>query len=227
MHLEQVWRYPVKSMAGERISQATLRSLGVPGDREYVVVDAAGRIRDARSHPRLLLWRPGLDPQGRLQIDGIGPEDPRLARLLARDAGPGARLVRVEDVSRFDVMPLLVTTDGAVAALGVDRRRLRPNLVVGGVVGLAEREWEGQFLAIGDAVIGLAQLRSRCIVTTWDPDTAAHDPEVLRRIGREFAGRFALDAWVARPGLVRVGDRVTLLESFADAAPSPRGRYAR
>jgi hypothetical protein len=37
--------------------------------------------------------------------------------------------------ARFDVLPLLVATDGAIAALGEDGRRLRPNVVVGGVDG--------------------------------------------------------------------------------------------
>ena len=83
---------------------------------------------------------------------------------------------------RFDVMPLLVTSDGAIAALGVDHRRLRPNLVVGGVPGLAERAWERRFLAVGEAVIGLKDLRARCIMTTFDPDTGAQDLAVLAGI---------------------------------------------
>jgi uncharacterized protein YcbX len=127
---------------------------------------------------------------------------------------------------RFDIMPLLVLTDGAVEALGVDHRRLRPNLVVGGVMGLAEREWEGRHLAIGNAVVGLANLRGRCVMTTWDPETGAQDLSVLKRIAQEFDGTFALNAWAARPGSIRVGDLVTLLDEF-DAAEAPRlGRYA-
>jgi uncharacterized protein len=122
---------------------------------------------------------------------------------------------------------LLVATDGAIESIALDLRRFRPNLLIGGVPGLAERIWEGKFLAIGDAVIGIAELRERCIMTTWDPDTIEQDVEVLKRIRRDYDGRFALDAWVARAGRVAVGDPVTLLEEFDDAAPPELGRYAR
>ncbi|MBL8986690.1 MAG: hypothetical protein JNJ80_10500 [Gemmatimonadetes bacterium] len=46
-----------------------------------------------------------------------------------------------------------------------------------------------------------------------DPDTLERDPEVLRDIGRRFGGRLALNAEVTRPGLVRVGDPVTLVRA--------------
>ena len=92
---------------------------------------------------------------------------------------------RPSDVhDRFDVLPLLVATDGAVAAFGRDVRRLRPNILIGGVDGLAEREWPGAELHIGNLVVRLDSLRARCPMTTVDPETLERDPEVLRDIGR-------------------------------------------
>ena len=113
-------------------------------------------------------------------------------------------------LERFDVLPLLVATDGAIASLGYDRRRFRPNLVIAGVPGLAERDWEGRTLRVGDALIGIVSLRQRCIMTTFDPDTAEQDNEVLLKIHRELDGSFALDCEVIQPGTVRVGDIVEL-----------------
>ena len=78
-----------------------------------------------------------------------------MAEAVREAAGPTARLVRADSFERFDILPLLVATDGAVREAGIDVRRLRPNLVIGGVQGPAEREWEGRFLRIGDAVVGL------------------------------------------------------------------------
>lgn len=109
------------------------------------------------------------------------------------------------------MLPLLVATDGAIAALGEDGRRLRPNVVIGGVDGLVERDWPGRRLRLGEAEIDVAQLRARCVMTTYDPDTQEQDPEVLRRIVRDFDGRIALDCAVIRPGRIRVGDPVELL----------------
>ena len=47
-------------------------------------------------------------------------------------------------------------------------------------------------------------------MTTVDPDTLQRDPEVLRDIARRFNGQLALNADVLRPGIVRIGDSVTL-----------------
>ena len=105
-----------------------------------------------------------------------------------------------------------MATDGAVAAFGRDVRRLRPNIVIGNVDGLGEREWPGAELHIGEAIIRLDSLRGRCNMTTVDPDTLAVDPGVLRDIVRRFGGKLALNAEVLRRGIVRVGDPVALFD---------------
>jgi uncharacterized protein YcbX len=147
VHLAEIWRYPVKSMAGERLEETPVGAMGIPGDRALVVLDGAGRVQDGRTRPGLLRHRAA--------------------------------------------------------------------------------EWEGRYLAIGSAVIGLADLRGRCIMTTWDPDTGEQDAGVLRRIVREFDGTFALNAWVARAGNLAEGDPVRLLDRFEGAEPPRLGRYAR
>jgi hypothetical protein len=58
--------------------------------------------------------------------------------------------------------------------------------------------------------VRLESLRSRCPMTTVDPDTLQRDPEVLRDIGRRFGGYLALDAAVVRGGRISVGDPATL-----------------
>ena len=127
-----------------------------------------------------------------------------------RPRGPRRGCVRDDGLDRFDVLPLLVATDGAIASLGTDRRRFRPNLLIAGVPGLAERGWEGSELHVGRAIIRMVSLRQRCIMTTFDPDTAAQDVNVLLRIHRELGGVLALDCDVLRPGRVRVGDPVEI-----------------
>jgi hypothetical protein len=144
-------------------------------------------------------------------VDGRPWREPGVAEDVARAAGPEARLVRHEGRDRFDVLPLLIATDGAIEAFGRGGRRLRPNLVVGGVSGLAERGWEGRLLRVGPARIRLAGLRARCVMTTFDPDTLAQDHRVLREIVERFGGTLALDASVERGGTVREGDPVELL----------------
>jgi uncharacterized protein len=210
MHVAELWRYPVKSLAGERLEQAEIRPDGMVGDRLVQVYDARGHVVTARKHPDLLGHRGTLGPDGEPRIDGWPWASPEAAAAIAQAVGWKARLERFTGEERFDILPLLVATDGAIAALGVDGRRLRPNIVVGGVDGLGEREWPGRRLRIGEVEIAVAQLRARCVMTTYDPDTQVQDPGVLRRIVREFGGTMALDCAVLAGGTVRLGDQVTL-----------------
>jgi uncharacterized protein YcbX len=213
MWISELWRYPVKSMAGEPMHTVELGSDGIAGDRVLHVRDAGGRVVTSRSRPRLLGLHAVLGPDGEPLVEDRPWQDPWVAGAVEAAAGAGARLTRSQGVERFDILPLLVATDGAVAAFGHDRRRLRPNLVIGGVEGLAERTWEGRALRAGNVVIGLRDLRQRCIMTTFDPDTLEQDVGVLKGIHRRFGGRLALNAYVVRGGSLSVGDGVELIDA--------------
>jgi hypothetical protein len=178
----------------------------------------------SRTKPRLLGLEGSLGADGTPLIDGRPwhAEESRAAVRAA--AGHGAELVAHDGLDRFDVLPLSVATDGAIAELGVDRRRFRPNILIGSVEGLAERSWPGLELRIGEVVIAVARLRPRCVMTTYDPDTQEQDHSVLRRIVDEFDGAVALDCAVVRGGRVRVGDRVEVLHDQLAAQPPPRPR---
>jgi uncharacterized protein YcbX len=211
MVIQEIWRYPVKSMAGELLKNADVTEHGILGDRIIQVRNASGRIFTARTRPGLLRHRAMLDENGDVLVDERPWNTEQVARDVEDAAGQGARLVRSDADDRFDVLPLLVTTDGMFAAVGHDRRRFRPNLVIGGVAGLAERQWEGAQLQIGEVVIGMDDLRSRCIMTTFDPDTGKQDLSVLRRVQKEFDGVLGLNSYVVTPGRIAVGDPVKLI----------------
>jgi uncharacterized protein len=209
VQVAEIWRFPVKSMAGERLPRAELGLTGVGGDRLVLVRDRR-RIVTARSHPRLLGHRATLSASGEPLVDGRPWDSAEVARDVRAAAGDGARLERADVADRFDVLPLLIATDGAIEAFGHDGRRLRPNVVIAGVPGLDEREWPGRLVRIGDAVIGALKLRQRCVMTTYDPDTLQQDVAVLRGIQRDFGGALALDCFVERGAWIAEGDRVEL-----------------
>jgi len=98
-----------------------------------------------------------------------------------------------------------------VSKFNRDVPRFRPNLLIGGVDGAAERDWQGATLKMQDTTVRLADLRRRCVMTTYDPDTIEQDPDVLRGIVRQFGGSLCLNASVGRPGTVEEGDAVELL----------------
>jgi hypothetical protein len=190
---------------------AEITPLGVERDREIVLVKN-GRIADARRYPKLLGLHGGLDANDRPTIDGYPWDSPEAKKLVDEAVGATVELIEVDGPERFDVLPLLVATDGAIAALHEDGRRLRPNIVVGGVEGLAERTWPGRRIQIGEVVIEAAQLRQRCVMTTYDPDTQVQNINVLKRIVSDFDGTMALDCRVITPGMIKIGDVVTVVE---------------
>jgi len=230
LRIAGLWRYPVKSLAGEALAAADITPCGVAGDRLVHVRGPEG-VRTARRHHRLLGLAGTLGTDARPRIDGH-PWDSEAARDLVREAAGADAWLEACDASydgpeRFDVLPLLVATDGAVEVFGRDVRRLRPNVLVGGVDGMDETTWEGAELRIApDLRVRLDSLRGRCPMTTVDPDTLARDLEVLRDIGRRFGGRLALNAEVVARGRVELGAPATLVrpEPWTLSADALRGR---
>ena len=211
MRVAELWRYPVKSLGGERLDRAEVSASGIAGDRVVHVRNGRGRVVTSRTHPRLLGLHATLGDDGELLIDGLPWTAPESAAAVRAAAGPDATLARHDGPERFDVLPLLVATDGAIAALGVDGRRLRPNIVVAGVPGVLERQWPGRRLRIGQVVIALEKLRGRCVMTTYDPDTQVQDLSVLQRIVDDFDGQMALDSAVLAGGTITLDDPVEVL----------------
>ena len=209
LYVASLWRYPVKTLAGERLTTAAIGADGVAGDRLVRVRGPEG-VRTSRRHYRLLGLCGTLSADGTPLVNGHAWNSAEAAALVKAAAGQDAWLEAAGALERFDVLPLLVATDGAIAAFGRDLRRLRPNIVVGGVTGLDETGWPGAALHIGNAIVRLDSLRGRCPMTTVDPDTLERDPEVLRDIGRRFGGRLALNAQVVRDGTISVGDAIEI-----------------
>lgn len=210
MYLAEIWRYPVKSLRGESLSEAKLTDDGVAGDRLVHVVGTWGPVTGRTRH-ELLTIPASTGEDGVPLVMGHPWNSPEARRALQARAGRDARLVAYQGPERFDVLNLLVATDGAVEAFGHGFRRLRPNLVIGGVPAEAEVNWPGRALRVGEAVVGVHSMRQRCIVTTIDPDSGAQDVEVLKQIRRDFGGELALNCWVIEAGTVHRGDSVSLI----------------
>jgi MOSC domain-containing protein len=211
MHVSELWRYPIKSLKGEKLEQAEITPLGIPGDREIIVRSESGRLFTSRAKPKLLGLRGELGTNGVATINGHLWDSPEAVALVSAAAGEPARLEQVPQPYGFDILPLLIATDGTVKAINIDQRRLRPNILVSGVNRLDERNWVGDIIAIGDVRIKAVKLRERCVMTTYDPDTQVQDRSVLLRIVREFDGVAALDCSVIEPGTIHVGDAVEIL----------------
>jgi uncharacterized protein len=211
MHVSEIWRYPIKSLKGQRLSETQISKVGIPGDRSVVVIRALnGRILTSRVKPKMLGLQGGIGENGVPTVNGYRWNSEEALRLVSEAAGEEVSLEQVPAPQAFDILPLLVATDGSTQFLHIDHRRLRPNIFVAGVPGLEERGWEGKILAIGGVRMRAEQLRDRCVMTTFDPDTQVQDSSVLARIIRDLEGSTALDCSVLEPGTIRERDIVTV-----------------
>jgi uncharacterized protein YcbX len=215
MHVSEIWRYPVKSLKGERITEAEITPVGIPHDRQIVVIRTLnGRILTSRTRPKLLGLQGSLDADGTPTINGHRWDSAEAFELVKEAAGEPVTLEEIPPPKAFDILPLLVATDGAADYLNIDHRRLRPNIYLADVPELEERQWPKRVLAIGDVRIHMEKLRERCVMTTFDPDTQVQDSSVLNRIIFELDGFTALDSSIATPGKIRVGDAAEVLDYY-------------
>ena len=213
MHVSEIWRYPVKSLKGERLKETEITSLGIPGDRQIAVIRTInGRFLTSRSKPKLLGLQGSINADGLPTINGHPWNSAQALELVREAAGELVTLEQIPAPQAFDVLPLLIATDGAARYLNIDHRRLRPNILLADVPELEERNWAGRAIAIGEVRIHAEKLRDRCVMTTFDPDTQVQDPSVLLRIVRELDGSTALDSSVITPGRIHVGDSAAIID---------------
>jgi uncharacterized protein YcbX len=213
MHVSEIWRYPVKSVKGERLNEAEITKFGIPGDRQIAVIRTInGRFLTSRSRPKLLALQGSINTDGVPTINGHPWNSAEALQLVREAASETVALQEIPAPQAFDVLPLLVATDGAARYLNIDHRRLRPNILLADVPNLEERKWPGRVIAIGNVRIYAEKLRDRCVMTTFDPDTQVQDPSVLLRITRELDGSTALDSSVITPGRIRVGDQAQIID---------------
>ncbi len=228
-----LWRYPVKSMAGQALERADVAWQGIAGDRRWAFVQD-GQVRSGfpyftiRERSEMARFVPSLrdpsDPDGS-SVDVRTPSgevldvaDPALAAAL----GGGIRPIKLNR-GLFDAAPLSLATTQAVAQVSesvgtsLDPRRFRPNLLVdtGGEAGWPEDAWIGSVLRVGDLRFRVDRPDKRCVVVTVDPETTERDPRVLRAIAQGHDACFGVYGTTVAPGALAVGDPVFL-------EPAPR-----
>jgi uncharacterized protein YcbX len=225
MEIAEIWRYPVKSMAGEQLRSANLGVRGLTGDRGIAAFDRQSRRPDhpvsARGLPGLLRFRAVCAADGAVVT---GPDlpptpwrHPAVANRLREVCQRPLELAEVVG-GAFDDSPLhlvlLPSVIGVAAAVNrhVDPRRFRANLFIAADPGQvdAEREWLGAHLHIGAAVVRVLSECARCVVTTRDPDTYAGWPGLLRHLVETRQAMMGVYAEVVVPGRIAPGSPVVV-----------------
>ncbi|MEQ8233210.1 MAG: MOSC N-terminal beta barrel domain-containing protein [Gammaproteobacteria bacterium] len=108
--LEEIWRYPVKGMAGEMLDRSAIGARGVAGDRLWALRDSArAEIQSCKTRPDLLRCRAVLrdDDSGAVDVtlpDGrmLGSDAPDAHAALSALVGRESTLEALRPASDYD-----------------------------------------------------------------------------------------------------------------------------
>jgi uncharacterized protein len=217
-NVAEIWRYPVKSMAGEKLTSAGLTDTGLDGDRRWALVDGtvnrAGKLLTIRQDESLMTYRASVKGDS---VEVVTPSGEALRlddALVSGIAQKSGRPLTLRDLAgaNFDDSPVLVVNMATVAAFGLearikmDHRRFRANLYLEGLEPEEELRWLGLHIAVGGAELEVTKRCDRCVVITRDPDTTTASPELLRILTNTYETCMGVYCRVVHPGQVTVGD---------------------
>jgi uncharacterized protein YcbX len=235
--ISALFRYPIKSMAGELLESAKLGWQGIAGDRRLAfrrLADKSGfPFLSAGKLPQLLLYKPfgpernTAEPMPTHVRTPDGKEyelrSDELRDELSSRHGSSVELMHFKH-GIFDEGAISVISLGTVRGLGresgrdLDIRRFRPNIVIEthNPELLEEDKWVGRTLMFGEVSsstsIRVTLKDERCVMVNLDPDTAEPHSDVMKtivRLNKNYAGVYAT---VVGAGELRVGQVVTLVE---------------
>jgi uncharacterized protein YcbX len=233
--VEAIFRYPVKSMGGERLEVAQLGWHGLEGDRRL----AFRRMEDrsgmpwltASKLPDLLLFAPQRREQGApgdLPTHVRTPEGeelPVFGEDLATEVGRRCRAPvqmmqlrqGIFDEASISVIALETVDEiGRLAGRSLDVRRFRPNVVVRLLRpgAFQEDEWVGGVLSFGEGddapAITVTMRDLRCSMVNFDPDSASRAPEVMKAVVGANGNHAGIYGTVTRIGRLAVGQTLFL-----------------
>ena len=236
MRVLELWRYPVKSLQGERLTEAEVGSEGIAGDRRWALFDLeTGFGLTARRVPDLLFAAARLRADGEVEVvlpDGTVTADDavlsawagrRVALRPAEEVAGARRYESPDDDDRdtggwyawegaaggafHDNSDARLTLVSTGTLGSWDRRRFRANVVLEGA---GEDELVGSRVRLGRASLSVWGPVPRCVmVTRPQPGGIGRDNAVLKQIHRERGSVLAVAAGVVEPGTIRVGDAIT------------------
>lgn len=227
MRVNQLWRYPVKSMRGEVLSSARFERGGIPFDRRFALLDDTpestrrGKPTTATQYPAMLGYgasvADGLVVVSLPDGDVMDVTQPAVAARLAEETGLRLALCDEPGGANHDEADVLVINEASVRQFAlewgrpIDLRRFRANVVVGGESPFEEESWVGRKLRVGGAVLDVASSCVRCSITTVDPETLVSDPSFLKSMAQLHRASFGVYCSVFQPGDAGLGDTCELL----------------
>ncbi len=226
-----LWRYPVKSMLGERRESLDIDARGVEGDRLFAIRDINGKFGSGKNTRRFRLIN-GLFKFSAVYDDRVPVirfpdgrtrrgDHPAIHDLLSSELGQPVTLAHEASISHLDAGPVHLLTTASLSWLktrlpdaDADERRFRPNVLID-VPGETpiERSWPGKVLSIGDtAKLRVSAETERCAMVAFAQAELPYSASTLKCITQEADIHFGVYADVLVPGRITCGDRIMMVE---------------
>ncbi|WML49952.1 MOSC domain-containing protein [Neobacillus sp. PS3-34] len=228
--VKELYRYPVKSMGGERLQEAPVLEHGIPGDRSFAFM-LDSKYLTVENMPELLNYQAKLINNGNNWIPAISTKDCReiswdenvLDELKSKVKFPGElKQISFNQTERGAYWEdhVLIISSASVEKLSelcgkglLDLRRFRPNIVIEleSATPFEEEQWIGKKITIGNVTFKVNQGCERCMYVNVDPDNPSlKDSAVLKTLVKERANIFGVYASVVETGTISEGAEVRL-----------------
>lgn len=221
----ELWRYPVKSLLGERLDTVNINLRGVLGDREYAISDLNNKFgsgKDTRRFRRIdgLFSMSARMENNHVQIefpDGrtLSNRDSSLNKQLSNFLGQEVTLSQEDKISHFDDGAIHIITTKSLELLQamapnikINASRFRPNIVIESEA--IDDEILGKKLKIGSVELEVTHKTERCRMITLAQSELENAPGILKTVSNNFDMHFGVYARVKAAGNVLAGDKVEI-----------------
>ncbi len=224
-----LWRYPVKSMAGEALPEVDVSWHGFAGDRRWAFVregvpQSGFPWLTLRDRADLARYQPSFVEPARPDKSAVVVRTPAGELLevtdpaLAEGLHPAGVWPIKQDRGVFDTFPLSListqTIDGLAETVGMPLavQRFRPNILIEAAdeTPFPEDRWVGRVLRLGTLRLRVDKRDGRCVVITLDPVTGQREPSILRAVATDRQGCLGVYASTVEPGRITLDDRLLL-----------------
>jgi hypothetical protein len=224
--VESLWRYPVKSLIGEKLKSFDIDARGVSGDRAYAVSNADGKFGSGKNTRRFRKIDGLFTMSAKTSGNGVSIKFPDGLVLTDKDSAMNDKLSQIlgqsvilteeGEISHFDDGAVHILTTLSLSLLhqllpesGIDSRRFRPNIIIDSQH--HDQELIGKTIKIGEVILEITHKTERCRMITIEQPGLDSRPEILKSVSQEFGLNFGVYAKVVSIGTVSVGEQVVIV----------------
>lgn len=225
--ISSLWRYPVKSLLGERLEKIAFDHRGVVNDRIFAISNKAGKIGSGKNTRRFTRLDGLFSMSAKCDETGVSITFPdgvilndrsnALDAKLSESLGEQVTLRKEQAVSHLDAGAVHIITQQSLVILQeklpkykIDERRFRPNIVLDIANNMADEALIGKTIYIADVMLEVMQLTERCRMITLEQQALSNAPAILKTISKEFALNFGVYARVKHVGSIGINDKVRI-----------------